>query len=201
MARKTMTKLEEYKEQNAANQKAAEVFHRKIAQADEEYQALKAKHEAVIRESVISGVDKTAELDELAAQIEAAKVACERRREEQQVYSTMNPLSTITRQDVLAAFNNEVVPAFKSDRFDAVLERLVETKKTYADAVLDYHAALSEFEDLREDHRAEVAPTMYHQFYYQFTSVEPDQKAEHERLFFTKPCRTAIDAQEIKEAR
>ncbi|MCM3786884.1 hypothetical protein M3221_00370 [Domibacillus indicus] len=164
MAKKTMTKLEEYKAQKAAGTKAAEDFQRRIAQADEDYQALKAKHEALIRESIVSGVDKTAELDELAGQIDAAKKACERRREEQRVYSAMDPLNTITPQDVINAFNNEVIPAFKKERLEPVLERLLAAKLEYAAAVIDYHTAVSEFEDSRAENRAELAQTHYYKF-------------------------------------
>lgn len=194
---KLTAKLDEYRVQKDAGTKAAEEFQRKTAQADEEYQALKAKHEAVIRESVVSGVDKTAELDELAVQIEAARKACDRRREEQRVYSAMNPLSVLKPEDLVAAFNTEVIPAFKADRFDAVLARLVETKKAHAEAVLDYHAALADFEGLRDEHRAELTQT----YYYRFASVDPDKKDEQARLFFTIPCRSKEDAQEIKEAK
>jgi chromosome segregation ATPase len=171
--------LDEFIEQKATGQKAAEEVSRKVSQADEEYQALKAKYEAVLKESVMSDKDKTKELDQLSNKIEDAKKACSRRREERDIFNSSRPFEQIKAQDIVDAWNSEFIPAFKAEKMDGVLADLLKAKKAYADAVLAYFAVVDEFEDERRVLRSELSDT----YYYRLNDAKLTREAEHQRYF------------------
>lgn len=143
--------LEAYREQREKHLKAATEFTCRVDQAVEEYNALKAKYEALIRESVQTGTDKTKELDQLSVQIEAAEKACDRRRAERAAFNVIPKDDVVRIPDVIDSFNKKVTPEFHQKRFDAVLEKLLETKQAYFEAELDYYKAVKEYEVLRDD--------------------------------------------------
>ena len=173
--------LEAYREQTTRHLKASAEFTRKVDQAAEEYNVVKAKYEALIHESVATGKDKTAALDKLSEQIEAAEKALERRKAEKAAFNAMRTDSDITKADILNAFNNEVTPEFKVKRFDAVLDRLERAKREYAEAVVDYYAAVKEFDKLRED----ALDVLGDDFRYKLAQVKLATTDKQARYFLT----------------
>jgi cell fate (sporulation/competence/biofilm development) regulator YlbF (YheA/YmcA/DUF963 family) len=156
--------LEKFIEQKQAIQKVAEEMNRKIAQADEEYNSLKAKYESTLKEGVAKGKDVSKELDEISEKIEEAKKVCQRRREERDAYWALRPLEKIKSEDVVNAFNNDFIPKFRKQRFDEVLKNLLRAKYEYAKAVLAYYDALAEFEYVRNEARRQLGDSYYYKF-------------------------------------
>ena len=173
--------LEAYREQTTRHLKASAEFTRKVDQAAEEYNVVKAKYEALIRESVRTGKDKTAELDKLSEQIDLAEKAYERRSQERAAFNSLPKDDQVTKDAVMTAFNHEVTPEFKAKRFDAVLDRLIKAKREYAEAVVDYNAAVKEFDELRDDVLDEIGDD----YRYKLAQVKIQSSDVRERYFLT----------------
>jgi hypothetical protein len=147
--------------------------------AVEEYQALKAEYETMIKRSVVEGKDMTKQLDAQAEKIEKAKTAAERRKQEHQIFSATRPNETIKAEDVVTAWNSEFVPAFHTEKMQPVLDALINAKKTLTEAVLAYHDVTNEFEAKRYECRSELADTHY----YELKDVALQTRQEHEKYF------------------
>lgn len=173
--------LEAFKEQRAKHLKAMSEYSRRVTQAEEEYNALKAKYEGVIRESVQSGEDKTKELDQLSDQIEKAEKTCHRRRSERGAFNALQIDADITHSDVAEAFNSDVTPEFRKQRFDAVLDRLLKAKIEYAESVVDYYTAIKEFEEMRDD----VLDVVGDNYRYKLAQVKLSNTDTQGRYFLT----------------
>lgn len=185
--------LDKFIEQKAAGNRASEELNRKIQQADEEYQALKARYESKLKDSLLSGKDETKALDQLSDQIESAKKACKRRREERDIYSASKPFEVIKAQDVVDAWNKEFLLAFKAEKFDPVAKRLLDTKKAYVEAALEYFAVIDEFEDERRVTRSELSDT----YYYRLNDVKFITQAEIDKYFITENDLRTLEYKEM----
>ncbi|WP_110928769.1 hypothetical protein [Bacillus massiliglaciei] len=174
--------LDQLIEQREAIETAsAEMRQREIA-AKEVYHAKLAEYEKVVTQGVIDGKDMTEALDRLDIEIQEAKAAVERRSKEYHIYSAVQPLAKISSEDVVKSFNSEIIQQFRTERFDAVLKRLLQAKKEYEQAVLDYKSAISEFEDVRTAARSELSD----HYYYKLNDADLQTRQEHERYFITE---------------
>jgi hypothetical protein len=174
-------KLHQYIEQNQKGEQLTQEMIKREQDALNLYQAKKAEYEALITSSVIGGQDKTAELDSLDEEIKQANAAYLRRKKEREVLSLTRPWAEISSEDVVASFNNELVPQFRQERFDQVLKNLLKAKFAYVQAVEDYHAAVKEFNGIRAEAREELSDT----FYYKLKDIELQTNAEVEKYFLT----------------
>jgi hypothetical protein len=188
--------LEKFIEQKQAIQKVAEEMNRKIAQADEEYNSLKAKYESTLKEGIAKGKDVSKELDEISEKIEKAKKACQRRREERDAYWALRPLEKIKSEDVVNAFNNDFIPEFRKQRFDEVLKNLLRAKYEYAKAVLAYYDALAEFESVRNEARRQVGDG----YYYKFHDIALKTVDQKERYFIRESDLYYLDNKELPQS-
>ena len=188
--------LEKFIEQKQAIQKVAEEMNRKIAQADEEYNSLKAKYESTLKEGIAKGKDVSKELDEISEKIEKAKKACQRRREERDAYWALRPLEKIKSEDVVNAFNNDFIPKFREQRFDEVLKNLLRAKYEYAKAVLAYYDALAEFESVRNEARRQVGDG----YYYKFHDIAIKTVDKKERYFIGESDLYYLDSGQLPQS-
>jgi len=188
--------LEKFIEQKQAIQKVAEEMNRKIAQADEEYNSLKAKYESTLKEGIAKGKDVSKELDEISEKIEKAKKACQRRREERDAYWALRPLEKIKSEDVVNAFNNDFIPKFRKQRFDEVLKNLLRAKYEYAKAVLAYYDVLAEFEQVRNEARRQLGDG----YYYKFHDIALNTVDQRERYFIRESDLYYLDNKELPQS-
>ncbi|AZV45175.1 hypothetical protein BAOM_4596 [Peribacillus asahii] len=175
-------KLEQFIEQKAAMEQVFNEMTDREEKAKEAYDTIVAEYEGTISRAAIEGKDLTAELDKLDEEISKAKAALERRAKERQIYSATRPLEKIKSEDVVESFNKEVIPAFRAKRFDDVLKRVLKAKSEYAEAVLDYKAAVREFEELRSEARSELSD----HYYYKLSNVDLRTRPEVEKYFITQ---------------
>lgn len=164
---------------------------RREASALEEVQALKARYEQVIRDSLAERKDATAELDALHDKIEAAERTFKRRQQENALYHTVIKRE-VTEQDVVDAFNADFVPAFKEQRLNPALERLLAAKQEWIDAVADYNAAVAEFEAERGDARMETGGWASYS-YYKYRDVGIQNMKQKEYYMLTDEDIRALD--------
>lgn len=188
--------LEKFIEQKQAIQKVGEEMNRKIMQADEEYNSLKAKYESTLKEGIAKGKDVSKELDEISEKIEEAKKACQRRREERDAYWALRPLEKIKSDDVVNAFNNDFIPKFRKQRFDEVLKNLLRAKYEYAKAVLAYYDVLAEFEQVRNEARRQLGDG----YYYKFNDIAIKTVDQKERYFIRESDLYYLDSGQLPQS-
>jgi hypothetical protein len=188
--------LEKFIEQKQAIQKVGEEMNRKIMQADEEYNSLKAKYESTLKEGIAKGKDVSKELDEISEKIEEAKKACQRRREERDAYWALRPLEKIKSEDVVNAFNNDFIPKFRKQRFDEVLKNLLRAKYEYAKAVLAYYDVLAEFEQVRNEARRQLGDG----YYYKFNDIAIKTVDQKERYFIRESDLYYLDSGQLPQS-
>jgi hypothetical protein len=160
--------------------KHAEMLQRE-SDAFEAYVAKRTEYERTITRSVTDGKDLTRELDKIEDELTKAQSVYKRRQEEMTVFTQSRPLEKISAQDVVDAFNLELLPAFKKERFDPMLAQLLKAKYEYAKATMAYHDTVKEFEALRSSTRGELSDT----YYYRLKDVDLQTKAETSKYFYT----------------
>jgi hypothetical protein len=151
-------KIEEYRKQSEDYLAQQTERGCQRASALEEVQALKAEYEKLMRDSLVSGTDASTELDELSDKIAAAERIYERKNREYQVASTLYN-HTVTKEDVVAAWNAEFKPQFKTEKFDPVASALLTAKLAYIDAFQAYREVVKEYADVKEDVLSTLAPS------------------------------------------
>ncbi|MFT9848971.1 hypothetical protein [Aneurinibacillus sp. REN35] len=172
--------LDKFVAQKESRASAHQELLKREQSALETVQALKAKYEQMLRESLVSGQNKDAELDALDKEVASAITAYERRNLERVSYTNIVP-EEITAQNVVDSWNKDFVPQFRKKRFDAVLEKLLETKKAFANAVLDYHATIAEF----NAEKSYVIGEVSEKYQYKLQSIEFAYRTDIERYFIT----------------
>jgi hypothetical protein len=185
--------LDKFIEQKQKAAKAAAELARREQEAYQEYLSLKAQYEQLIQKSVLEGKDETKALDKISEQIDAAKKSYERRKQERAIFSADNPFfREITSDDLVNAWNNEFVPAFRKEKVEPALEQLLAAKKAFADAVFNYYSVIDEFERELFACRSELADS----YYYKLQSVELKTRDEVERYFITDRDLRALERRE-----
>lgn len=155
-----MGKIEQYRKQRENRQKAFEQLVKREEEEKQKIDELKAKFEAMMRESVKTGEDKTAELDKLSEEIEKQEKRYKRKQQERMMLRKVQE-NEVTAQDVLHEFNSTVREKFKNERLNPVLARLIQAKVDYAKAMFDYQKALKDFDNLKFEYRSELGDS-YH---------------------------------------
>jgi hypothetical protein len=185
--------LDKFIEQKQKAAKAAAELARREQEAYQEYLSLKAQYEQLIQKSVLEGKDETKALDKISEQIDAAKKSYERRKQERAIFSADNPFfREITSDDLVNAWNNEFVPAFRKEKVEPALEQLLAAKKAFAYAVFNYYSVLDEFNRELFACRSELADS----YYYKLQSVELKTRDEVERYFITDRDLRALERRE-----
>jgi hypothetical protein len=171
-------------EQFIAQKQGRQVEHATLVQratsALEEVHALKAEYEKILRESLVVRKDSTKELDAITERIEKAQTTYERRDAECQMYSRVVP-EKITADDVLVKFNDEFLPAYKEERYNPVLQRLLAAKQEYIDAEMEYKQVIADFENERQRTRGELSDS----FYYRLKDIGFQRTIEREHYTIT----------------
>jgi lysophospholipase L1-like esterase len=174
--------LDRFIEQKEKANAAATELARREQEAYQEYLSLKTQYEQLIQKSVLEGKDATKELDKLAEQIDKAKKAYERRQQERAVFAVNNPfLNEITSDDVVRAWNEEFVPAFRKEKVEPALEQLLAAKKAFVDAVFNYYSVIDEFEREQAACRSELSQS----YYYKLKDVKLQTQDEVNKYFIT----------------
>lgn len=158
----------------------------------EEVHALKMKYESVLRDSLKERSDKSKELDQLGEKIEKAEKTHKRRMEERQLYSHVVK-AEITSNDVLVSWNSEYRPAFKEQKIDPVLERLMNIKSELAEAFLQYHDLLREYNAEKNFTANEIGDS----YRYQLLGVEFDYRSEMEKFLITLNTLHDLESKQI----
>ncbi|MED4729192.1 hypothetical protein P9597_13785 [Aneurinibacillus migulanus] len=153
---------------------------RREQSALETVHTLKEKYEQVLRDSLVAKKDATKELDALQDEIDAAEKAYARRKQERGMFHSVFK-EEITSQQVVDAWNNEFIPQFRERRFDAVLKRMLEAKREYVAAVLDYFQSVKEYEDMRYATRSELGD----EYQYKLQSIELNNTPQQEKYFMS----------------
>ncbi|UMR35895.1 hypothetical protein MJ749_25275 [Paenibacillus polymyxa] len=151
-------KIEEYRKQSEVYTAQQTERGLQRASALEEAQALKAEYEKLMRDSLVGGTDAGTELDELSDKIAAAERIYERKNREYQVASTLYN-HTVTKEDVVAAWNAEFKPQFKAEKFDPAASALLAAKLAYIDAFQAYREVVKEYADVKEDVLSTLVPS------------------------------------------
>jgi hypothetical protein len=174
--------LDKFIEQKEKAFQAAAEFERREQEAYQEYLSLKAQYEQLVQKSVLEEKDATKEIDKLAEQIEKAKKAYERRKQERAIFSSNNPyLKEITNEDVVRAWNEQFIPEYRKQVFDDVLKNLLRAKYEYAQAALAYFDTIAEFERMRYEVRRELGD----RYQYKLNDIELKTFDQIERYFIT----------------
>jgi hypothetical protein len=160
--------------------KHAEMVQRE-SDAFEAYIAKRTEYERTMARSVAEGKDLTAELDRIDEELTKAKAAHKRRQEEVTLFWQTRPLEKISAQGVVDAFNFELLPAFKKERFDPMLAQLLKAKYEYAKATMAYHDTVADFNAIRASARDELSDTHY----YKLKDVDLQTTAETSKYFYT----------------
>ncbi|WP_248928980.1 hypothetical protein [Paenibacillus hamazuiensis] len=179
--------LDKFTEQKAQRDAEHAELLRREASALEEVHALKAEYERTIRDSLRERKDATGALDKLSDRIEAAQKTYQRRRQEREMYSSVAQ-PEITAQDVINKFNGEFIPAYRKERLNPALDRLLAAKQAYIEAVMDYHSVIDDFNRELNAARQELTNGEHtNSYYYKFADVEPFvRQSEREHYFITE---------------
>ncbi|MFB6362494.1 hypothetical protein ACFCP7_00350 [Paenibacillus elgii] len=172
--------IQKFIEQKEQRQREFDELVRREASALEEVQALKAEYEKTLRDSLVARKDSTSELDSLQERIETAEKTFARRHLEREMYSSVVK-PEITAQDVVDSFNLDFAPAFKEKHYNPVLDRLLDAKQEFIDAVMEYHAVVADFEQERYSARSELSD----HYYYKLHDVEIQTQAATDHYFIT----------------
>lgn len=177
--------LDKFTEQKKLKAKEHQELVRREQSALEVVQALKAKYERVLRESLQEKKDSTKELDQLSDNsdnIEQAQKIFDRRRMEREIYSTLSKDKEISSDDIVNAWNGEFIPAFNKEKRDPALDRLLKAKKELAEAMVHYRNVIKEFEEEKVAVRSELGD----RYQYKLKGVDLQRRDETEKYFVTE---------------
>lgn len=179
-------KIEEYRKQSEDYLAQQTERSRQRASALEEVQALKAEYEKLMRDSLVAGTDAGTELDELSNKTAAAERTYERKNREYQVASTLYN-HTVTKEEVVAAWNTEFKAQFKAEKFDPAADKLLAAKLAYIDAYQEYKRVVGVYEDLKGDVLSTLAPSGDDGKYrYKLTDVDFQTTTETDTYFIKR---------------
>ncbi|WP_010094461.1 hypothetical protein [Ornithinibacillus scapharcae] len=154
------TKLQMLQEQKQKMAQSDSTMRARIKKEEEKLEELKQQFDQTMQEQILSGEDKTDKLDKISEEIANQEELVERRKKEHQTFRTLK-LAEVTSEDVLLEFNQEVVPKFKEERLDDILDRLAFAKVEYLNAVVDYLKSLKEFDEIKKEYKDELGDA-YH---------------------------------------
>ncbi|MFU2013733.1 hypothetical protein ACM6Q7_01445 [Peribacillus butanolivorans] len=142
-------KFENYEKFLAEQQSKAEEggeLHNKKVEAQAKLDDLLAEYEAAMVKKFTVGTDETKTLDALDGKIDAAKRERDRVAREYEVYSRVSRGISITREDVIVAWNSRVNPQLYENKIAPALKALEATKKAYYEAMYAYFDSVHEIQ-------------------------------------------------------
>lgn len=190
-----MTKLEQYRQQKENKQKAFEQLVKRETEEKEKLNELKAQYDAVMRESVKTGEDKTAELDALSEKIEQQEKRYKRKQQERMMLGQVQE-NEVTAQDVVDEFNLTVRQDFINDQLNPVLEKLIRAKVDYAKAMFDYQKSLKDFDMLKREYREELGDS----YQYKLQDIEFKFERERKKYLLDREQLEKLDRGELPDA-
>ncbi len=170
---------EKYLKEQQLNAEKAESLYMKKVETEQKYHELIAEYELTMAQSLKSGKDVTKALDAQDDKIAAAKREMERAKREYEVYGRISRDVSITKEDVVAAWNRDINPKHFDNKITPALDALLVAKEAYLDAVRDYFSAVREIKQFRE----EVSSQLGYDFPYYFHIKELQTTTEFNRYF------------------
>lgn len=170
---------EKYLAEQQGNAEKSEQVQAKVVEADQLHKSLLAEWETTMAYSITSGKDSTKALAELDEKIDKAKKSLERAVRERDVYSRVQREVSVTKDDVIAAWNRELNPQYYEKELTPALEQLEAAKKAYYEAMCFYFDKVHSVEDFRE----EVSSQLGFEFPYKFHIRKLETSAEFDRYF------------------
>lgn len=170
---------EKYLKEQQLNAEKAESLYMKKVETEQQYHELIAEYELTMAQSFKSGKDVTKALDAQDDKIAAAKREMERAKREYEVYNRISRDVSITKEDVVAAWNRDINPKHFDTKITPTLDALLVAKEAYLDAVMDYFSAVREIKQFRE----EVSSQLGYDFPYYFHIKELQTTTEFDRYF------------------
>lgn len=140
---------------------------------------LLAEYEAVMVKKFTQGTDEDKVLDSLDTKIDAATRERDRAVREYEVYGRVSRDRSITREDVIAAWNSKVNPEHYENKIAPALKTLETAKKAYYEAMCAYFDNVHEIEDFR----GEVSDTLGYDYPYFFHIKDIVTIDEYNRYF------------------
>jgi len=168
---------EKYLAEQQASAIKGGILQSRIVESQSNYDELTRQYEVAMVESIKSGKDITKVLNILDEKIDKARKDKERALLEYNVYGKVKRNVSITKENIIEAWNNELNPKYYEIKVEPALEKLKSAKQTYYEAMCEYFDTIHEIEDFRE----EVSSQLGFDFPYHFhikniqTTVEYDQ--------------------------
>ncbi|MFB5932991.1 hypothetical protein ACE8FZ_06715 [Peribacillus frigoritolerans] len=175
-------KFETYEKFLAEQQSKAEKggqLQNKKDDAQAKLNELLAEYETTMARKFTKGTNEDKALDELDTKIDAAKRERDRAAREYEVYGRVSRDISITREDVIAAWNSKVNPEHYDNKIAPALKTLESAKKAYYEAMCVYFDSVHEIKDFRE----EVSGTLGYDFPFHFHIKDIVTNDEHNRYF------------------
>lgn len=180
---------EDYLKQQQKRLKKLEDLSLKEKETKAELELLQSEYQAAMLES-IDGKNVDKKLNKLDGEIAEASKQHKRASEAYQVYMHVQQMdATITREDVIEAFNVSYAPAYFDEEVQPVLDELLAAKNAYLEAVRAYYRKTKVMFDFRED----MSNALGYEFPYHFYLKDLTTAKEHETYF--------VQEYEVTEAR
>jgi DNA repair exonuclease SbcCD ATPase subunit len=169
--------LDKFRESKKKKHEELKELARREKASLEEVQALKARYERIIRESLTAKKDATKELDALSDQIEKAEKTFERRQHERRLFRDMRSANEISAQDVVDKWNAEFVPQFLKEKRDPALERMLAAKKELEKATEEYFDVIAQFDNEKQAVQSELGG-WGSKYYYKLRDIDLKRRLE-----------------------
>lgn len=170
---------EDYLAEQQTNAEKSGQLHAKKVEAEQRHCELLTQYELTMTSSITKGKDMSAELDGISDQIDKAKRDRDRAVREYEVYNRIKTSTKITKDDIIAAWNSELNPAYYEKEIVPALEALEAAKKTYIGAMCNYFDKVAELKWFRE----EVSSQLGFEFPYHFHIKELNTTQEYDHYF------------------
>jgi chromosome segregation ATPase len=170
---------EKYLSEQQGNAQKSEQVMQKVVEAERLHKSLISEWETTMANSIKTGKDATKSLAELDEKIDKAKRDLERAQREQDVYNRVQREVSVSKDDIIAAWNRELNPEYYEKEIGPALEQLEAAKKVYYDAMCAYFDKVHAIEDFRQ----EVSNQLGYDFPYYFHIRSLQTTAEFDRYF------------------
>lgn len=186
--------IEQFIEQKNKRSEKGQEYVKREQEAIEKVHELKFEYENTIADSIKNDKPIDKKLDQLAAKIEEAEKLVDRRTEERQLFSTIAN-EEISSDDVMNAFNNDFYISFKEKKMDPVLDRLLDIKKEFTEAVFAYFQVVKEYENERLNTTAELGDG----YQYKLKDIKFSSQLEKDKYFITDRDLHALQNKRVPE--
>ena len=173
------TKYEQYKAENAERLVKSQELHDKAKELQFKVATLKSDYEAKLVDSAINGTDNSKDLDRLDTEIAKVEKESKRATEIYNLYAQTKVGLSVTKDDVIEAWNSELNPTHYQTKVQPALDRMESIKADYLEAMAEYFAAIKEITAFRE----EVSSSFGQDFPYNFHITDIETTQEYNRFF------------------